>query len=172
MHAMRKPRVVKVEAEYRLPRSTFAALSTECLTVMRSYDCGGSVSAVMLGSVEESPGGELPGWDVACRVWAADLVQGLARDLPTVVTRADIAERLTEVGSDRDADSTINELRRLGWLVGLPVHGVWAFLAPGHDDVSDQYLVLRAWVARDRPGFLLAGRERGVASWLPRPSTR
>ena len=128
--------------------------------MMRSYDCGGSVSAVMLGSVEESTGAAGSGRRVPG--WAADLVQGLARDLPTVVTRADIAERLTEVGSGRDADSTINELRRLGWLVGMPVHGVWAFLAPGHDDVSDQYVVLRAWLARDRPGFLLAGAN---AAW-------
>ncbi len=117
---------------------------------MRNYDRRGSFSAVILGAVEESTGA--PGSGRRVPGWAADLVEGLARDLPTVVTRADIAQRLTEVGSDRDADSTISELRRLRWLVGLPVHGVWAFLAPGHDDVSDQYLVLRAWLARDRPG--------------------
>lgn len=114
----------------------------------------------MLGTVDESIG--TPGSGRRVPGWAADLVEGLARDLPTVVTRADIAQRLTEVGSDRDADSTISELRRLRWLVGLPVHGVWAFLAPGHDDVSDQYLALRAWQARDRTGFLLAGAN---AAW-------
>jgi hypothetical protein len=85
---------------------------------------------VKLDSVERfaSPvgaGRRVPGW-------AADLVAGLARDRPSVVTRSDVAERLVETGSDRDVDATVSELRRLGWL------------------------------ARDHPGFLLAGAN---AAW-------
>ena len=79
----------------------------------------------------------------------------LARDLPAVVTRDDLAERLTEAGSEHDLDSTVSQLRRLGWLVALPVHGVWAFLPPGESETVDPYLVLRPWLARDNPGFLL-----------------
>ncbi len=94
--------------------------------------------------------------------WAAELVEGLARDRPAVVTRGDIGERLAEIGSDRDVETTVAELRRLGWLVGLAVQGVWAFLPPGEDASTDQYLALRAWLARDRPGFLLAGAN---AAW-------
>ncbi len=127
---------------------------------MRNYDRRGIISAVMLGSLDrvESRAGlsrRVPGW-------AAALIDGLARDLPSVVTRADVSERLAEVGSERDVDSTVSELRRLGWFVGLPVQGVWAFLPPGYDDFIDEYLVLRAWLARDRPGFLLAGAN---AAW-------
>ena len=126
----------------------------------RKLDGCGTVSAVKLGSVERfaSPvgaGRRVPGW-------AADLVAGLARDRPSVVTRSDIAERLVETGSDRAVDATVSELRRLGWLVGRPVQGVWAYLAPGEDESSDQYLPLRAWLARDHPGFLLAGAN---AAW-------
>ncbi len=94
--------------------------------------------------------------------WAAELIAGLARDLPTVVTRNDLAERLVEARSDRDVESTLSELRRLGWLVGLPVHGVWAFVAPGEDESNSQYLLLRAWVERNHPGLLLAGAN---AAW-------
>lgn len=90
--------------------------------------------------------------------WASGLVAGLSRDRPAVVTRDDVADRLTEVGHDRDVDATVNELRRLGWLVGLPIQGTWAFIPPGEDAVADPYLALRAWLARD-PGteFMLAG---------------
>jgi hypothetical protein len=94
--------------------------------------------------------------------WAAGLVDGLARDAPYVVTRDDVAHRLLEAGSGRNVDSTVSELRRLGWLVGLPVHGVWAFIPPGHDEPAGQYVALRGWVARDRPGLLLAGAN---AAW-------
>jgi len=81
--------------------------------------------------------------------WASGLVAGLSRDLPAVVTREDLADRLAEVGSDRSVDTTIDELRRLGWLVGLPIQGTWAFIPPGQDAVADPYLTIRAWRARD-----------------------
>ena len=140
--------------------SNSVAMFRSCLRTRRNSDDSGTVSAVKLGSVERfvSPvgsGRRVPGW-------AAELVAGLARERPSVVTRSDIALRLAEAGSVRDVDATVSELRRLGWLVGLPVQGVWAFLAPGEDESSDQYLLLRAWLARDHPGFVLAGAN---AAW-------
>ncbi|MGH3441116.1 MAG: type IV toxin-antitoxin system AbiEi family antitoxin [Nitriliruptorales bacterium] len=90
--------------------------------------------------------------------WASALVGGLTRDAPAVVTRGDIGQRSAALGLDRDLDATINGLRRLGWLVALPVKGTWAFVPPGQDAVTDPYLPLRAWQARDRNAeFLLAG---------------
>ncbi|MGH9187948.1 MAG: type IV toxin-antitoxin system AbiEi family antitoxin, partial [Acidimicrobiales bacterium] len=71
--------------------------------------------------------------------WASALVGGLTRDAPAVVTREDIAQRSAELGLDRDLDATIAELRRLGWLVALPVKGTWAFVPPGQDAVTDPY---------------------------------
>ena len=96
--------------------------------------------------------------------WASALVGELARDLPEVVTRADVAQRSAEVRLDRNVEATIAELRRLGWLVGLPVKGTWAFVAPGQEAVTDPYLPLRAWQARTgrRAEFLLAGE---AAAW-------
>ncbi len=91
------------------------------------------------------------------------MIAGLARDATTVVTRDDIAERLKEIDNDRDVDASVNELPRLGWLVGLPVHGAWAFIPPGQDSVADAYLPLRAWGARDADTkFILAG---ATAAW-------
>jgi hypothetical protein len=90
--------------------------------------------------------------------WAAGLLAGLARDQPQVLTRADIAERLAEAGSDRAVDRTIEELRRLGWLRPIGLHAVWAFVPPGQDEVVDPYLVLRGWRAKDPSVvFRLAG---------------
>lgn len=95
--------------------------------------------------------------------WAAGLVAGLARDQPVVLTRADIADRLAEAGSDRTVDRTIEELRRLGWLSPIGLHGVWAFLPPGQDKVIDPYLALRGWQAKDPSVVLrLAG---DAAAW-------
>ena len=95
--------------------------------------------------------------------WAAGLIAGLSRDQPSVLTREEILERLNDAGSDREIDATINELRRLGWLVGLPIHGVWAFIPAGQDELADPYLPLRAWQARDpEAGFRLAG---AAAAW-------
>lgn len=86
--------------------------------------------------------------------WAAGLIAGLARDQPAVVTRSDIADRSAEAGSDRSVERTIEELRRLGWLSPIGLHGVWAFLPPGQERIIDPYLGLRAWRAKD-PGVVL-----------------
>jgi len=95
--------------------------------------------------------------------WAKSLVAGLSRDLPMVVTRQEVADRLADAHVDRDVGSTINELRRLGWLVALPVRGAWAFVPPGQAAVSDPYLPLRAWRKRNPSAdFLLAGE---AAAW-------
>ena len=121
------------------------------------------------------------GTDRRIPTWAAGLISGLSRDLPTVLTREEILERLTDSQSKRDIDATINELRRLGWLVGLPIHGVWAFIPAGQDELADPYLALRAWLARDPDArFRLAGAaaawhlgyldrapDRQTAIWLP-----
>jgi hypothetical protein len=80
-----------------------------------------------------------------------------------VVTRADIAATLQEIGSSRDLDPTIRELRRLGWLRALRVSGVWAFLPPGEAEIIDRYIDLRGWMARDSDAiFALAGE---AAAW-------
>ena len=95
--------------------------------------------------------------------WAGGLVAGLARDQPAVLTRGDIEERLAEVGSGRGVDRTIEELRRLGWLSPIGLHGVWAFVPPGQDEIVDPYLVLRGWSAKDPTVvFRLAG---DAAAW-------
>ncbi len=107
----------------------------------------------------ESPTGP----DRRVPTWAAALVAGLARDLPTVLTRGDLADRLVAARADRTADSAVHELRRLGWLVTLPLHGVWAFVPPGVGEVLDPYIGLRAWRARDPDaGFMLCG---ATAAW-------
>jgi hypothetical protein len=80
-----------------------------------------------------------------------------------VLTRGDIAERLAEAGSDRTVDRTIEELRRLGWLSPIGLHGVWAFVPPGQGEVVDPYLALRGWRAKDPTvAFRLAG---DAAAW-------
>jgi hypothetical protein len=80
-----------------------------------------------------------------------------------VVTREEIAARLVEARSDRDLESTIVELRRLGWLATLPVQGTWAFVPPGRTEVVDAYLGLQAWRAREpNSGLHLAG---ATAAW-------
>ena len=95
--------------------------------------------------------------------WAAALIASLSRDLPAVVTRDDVAERLIESGTSTSAEKAIGELRRLGWLVGLPVQGVWAFIPPGEASVIDPYIGLRAWMAKQpSAGFMLAGAS---AAW-------
>lgn len=95
--------------------------------------------------------------------WAAGLLASLARDRPTVVTRAQLADYLLEVGSDRGVDPTVRELVRLHWFVPTHLRGVWAFAPAGASEVDDPYLDLRAWAARE-PGttFALAGE---AAAW-------
>lgn len=98
------------------------------------------------------------GADRRIPTWASQVVSGLARDRPAVVTKEDVAQRLAEAGCERAPDSAVRELRRIGWLVQLAVKGTWAFIPPGEDAVSDPYLPLRSWLARDQnAGFMLAG---------------
>lgn len=95
--------------------------------------------------------------------WAATVVGGLARDLPPIVTRADLAGRLAEAGSDRSVEASIRELRRLGWLVRSPRAGAWSFVPPGQEEVLDPYLPIRAWLATDpNAAVILAG---DAAAW-------
>jgi hypothetical protein len=119
-----------------------------------------------LSAVKSTSGGRVTsavGIDRRIPAWASGLIGALARDTPAVVTRDDIARRLEELDNDRDIDATVDELRRLGWFVGLPIHGTWAFIPPGQDTVADDYLPLRAWSASGRDGqFMLAG---AAAAW-------
>jgi hypothetical protein len=95
--------------------------------------------------------------------WAAPLVARLTQHLPAVLTRADIASYLDELGMRREPEGTIRALVRLGWLRGTSSHGVWEFLPLGETVSIDPYLSLRAWRA-DEPGavFALAGE---AAAW-------
>ena len=113
-------------------------------------------------STLDGVGGE-SGADRRVPTWAAALIAGLSRDLPAVVTRDDLAERLAECRTDQSVEKAIGELRRLGWLVGLPIHGVWAFIPPGEGSIIDPYIGLRAWRAKQPSiGFMLAG---AAAAW-------
>lgn len=124
--------------------------------MLRKVDRSSRVSAVESTTDVTGSNRRIPGW-------ASALVGALTRDLPGVVTREDIAQRSAELSLDRDLEATIGELRRLGWLVALPVKGTWAFVPPGQVAVTDLYLPLRAWQERDRgAGFLLAGE---AAAW-------
>lgn len=127
---------------------------------MRKLDHGRTVSAVNSTTGRFVSSGSA---DRRIPSWAAALVSRLARDEPAVVTRTDIAARLEDLDAHRDADSAVEELRRLGWLVGLPVKGTWAFIPPGQEAVSDPYLPIRAWRAIDRRvDVMLAG---AAAAW-------
>lgn len=95
--------------------------------------------------------------------WAAGLVGRLSQDRPAVVTREDLAGYLAELRSARDVDQTARDLRQLGWLSTLHLKGVWAFNPAGEARVSDPYLDLRAWRAREPDAvFSLAGE---AAAW-------
>jgi hypothetical protein len=67
------------------------------------------------------------------------------------------------MGGDRQPEGTARELRRLGWLVPLHVHGAWAYLPPGEDEVIDPYIDLRGWEARDPQAVLALAGE--AAAW-------
>ena len=95
--------------------------------------------------------------------WAAGLHDRLAQDRPVVVTRADIGAYMADVGTNRDVDSTVKQLQRLGWLVPVHIKGAWAYLPPGEQEITDRYIDLRAWKARDPEAvFALAGE---AAAW-------
>lgn len=95
--------------------------------------------------------------------WAQGIVAVLARDEPRVVTRTDIDKLLDEFEVARTTDEAVSELRRLGWLVRLGVAGTWTFIPPGHAEVVDPYLGLRAWDRIASPGFHLCGAN---AAWF------
>ncbi len=102
--------------------------------------------------------------------WAADLVAILSRDRPAVVTRGVLAAYLEALGSSRDPERTAFDLQQLGWFATLHLKGVWAFVPAGEADVTDPYIDLRAWRAREPDAsFALAGE---AAAWhlgyLPR----
>ncbi len=113
--------------------------------------------------------------------WAAMLSASLAQDRPSVVTRDDIKRYLSNAGSDRDIDITVEELVRLGWLVSSHHHGAWAYLPPGEGELVDPYIALRGWKAREPEAvFALAGESAAwhlayldrrfdgpIAVWLP-----
>ncbi len=95
--------------------------------------------------------------------WAADLVAALSRDRPAVVTRHDLVSYLGALGSSRDPERTAFELQRLGWFSTLRIKGVWAFVPAGEAGVTDPYINLRAWKAREPDAvFALAGE---AAAW-------
>jgi hypothetical protein len=106
--------------------------------------------------------------------WAAGILTRLARDRPPVVTYRDVAAVLDDAGLQRDVQSTVHELQRLGWLAPVHIKGAWAYMPPGEDQVTDPYIDLRAWRERDQDAvFALAGES---AAWhlgyLDRPQTR
>jgi hypothetical protein len=110
----------------------------------------------MAQNTTKSPNRRIP-------TWATGLHNRLAQDRPAVVTRADIGAYLAEVGSNRDVDATVKHLQRLGWLVPVHIKGVWAYLPPGEEEITDRYIDLRAWGARDPEAvFALAGE---AAAW-------
>src|SRR6202050_3983045 len=80
--------------------------------------------------------------------WGTGLHNRLAQDRPAVVTRADIGAYLAEVGSNRDVDATVKHLQRLGWLVPVHIKGVWAYLPPRGEGITDRYIDLRGWGGR------------------------
>jgi hypothetical protein len=114
--------------------------------------------------------------------WASGLLARLAQHRPDVVVREDLATYLIEVKSSRNVDRTVEELSRLGWLAPLHVKGAWAYLPPGEAEITDPYIDLRGWKARDPSAvFALAGEaaawhlgyldrafDGSVAVWIPR----
>ena len=132
-----------------LNRVTFRPLPGAIL----SAPCG---MVAMTQNTTKSPNRRIP-------TWAVGLHNRLAQDRPAVVTRADIGMYLAEVDSSRDVDDTVKHLQRLGWLVPVHIKGVWAYLPPGEEEITDRYIDLRAWMARDPDAvFALAGE---AAAW-------
>jgi len=102
--------------------------------------------------------------------WAADLIAVLSRERPAVVTREDLAGYLGALGIGRDQGRTAFDLQQLGWFASLHLKGVWAFVPAGEATVTDPYIDLQAWKAREPDAvFALAGE---AAAWhlgyLPR----
>jgi hypothetical protein len=93
----------------------------------------------------------------------APLLATLSRHRPQVMTRRDLEALIDENGWDRDVEGTARQLQRLGWFAPLHLKGVWAFLPAGEDQVTDPYIDLRGWRAKDQNTvFALAGE---AAAW-------
>jgi hypothetical protein len=87
----------------------------------------------------------------------------LARNRPHVVTRRDLEELIEENGWNLDAERTARQLQRLGWFAPVHLKGVWAFLPAGEDVVTDPYVDLWGWQAKEPDAvFALAGE---AAAW-------
>lgn len=105
---------------------------------------------------EAAPGRRIPGA-------LATLLATLARNRPHVVTRRDLEALIDEHGWDLDAERTARQLQRLGWFAPVHLKGVWAFLAAGEDEVTDPYIDLRGWRAKEpEAAFALSGE---AAAW-------
>ncbi len=103
-----------------------------------------------------APGRRIPGA-------LATLLATLARNRPQVVTRRDLGALIDEHGWDLDAERTAGQLQRLGWFAPVHLKGVWAFLPAGEDEITDPYIGLRGWRAREpEAAFALAGE---AAAW-------
>jgi hypothetical protein len=101
----------------------------------------------------------------------------MTTERPAVVTRLDIRRYI----GDRDVERAVRELQRTGWIAPLHLKSVWAFFPPGEDEVTDPYIDLRGWRARDpRATFALAGESAAwhlgylarqfngpVSTWIP-----
>lgn len=123
------------------------------LTLMRVLNVNGTISAVNLTASRPETRRER-----RVPAWAAALFDQLSRELPSVVTLDDVALGLQSSGTSRSPESAVRELRRLGWLEPLPVHGAWTFMPAGQSSLADPYLSLRAWLAVDpTAGLMLAG---------------
>lgn len=123
---------------------------------------------------EAAPGRRIPGA-------LATLLATLSRDRPQVVTRRDLEALIDEHGWDLDAERTARQLQRLGWFAPVHLKGVWAFLPAGEDEVTDPYIDLQGWRAREpEAAFALAGEgaawhlgyldrrfDGPVAVWVP-----
>lgn len=93
----------------------------------------------------------------------AGLLAALVRNRPPVMTRRDLEALIDEHGWDLDVEGTARRLQRLGWFVPVHLKGVWAFLPAGEDEVTDPYVDLRGWQAKDPDAvFALAGE---AAAW-------
>ena len=103
-----------------------------------------------------APGRRIPGS-------LAALLAALARNRPQVATRRDLEALIDDHGWDLDAERTARQLQRLGWFVPLHLKGVWAFLPAGQDEITDPYVDLRGWQAKEpKAAFALAGE---AAAW-------
>jgi hypothetical protein len=92
----------------------------------------------------------------------AAVVDRLAQERPAVVTLADVDRYVADTGTTRSSRTVLRELVNAGWLTTSGRRGVWAFIPPGEDEVTDPYVSLRAWAATPGVVFALAGES---AAW-------